>query len=352
EAHHPDPLLERGGAAPAHARRPAAAGPGLRRGRVAHHRRRLHGRHRRGGARGGRGPHRPPHEQQGAGGRLPGGARRLPEARRRRHRQHGRRQPVLGAGHPPARRPHRGRVGRHGRRGPRDGQDRALLAPEEAPAEARLLGRAPGLRHGRARHHLRLSRLQPRGRDPDGRRLEVHLHPRDDHPGRQAARGHGPRPHPDERPDARVAPVPVHGLLRAPQRRGDRAHLRAVRAAEGLHDPRARALRARHDPVDAVLHRLRLGRRCRPRAVAHLRGSAVQRVRRARRAGDHRRPALRPADHVPAHLRARPADRAAARRPALALRAGCRAHGPGAHDGGQGRSRAAADRGAGGRPAM
>ena len=39
----------------------------------------------------------------------------------------------------------------------------------------------------------------------------------------------------DERQDARVAPVPVDGLLRAPQRRGDRPRLRAVRAAEGLH---------------------------------------------------------------------------------------------------------------------
>ena len=182
---------------------------GLRRGRVARHRRRLDRPHGRGRARERRRPHRPPDEQQGPRRRLPGRPRRVPEARRRRDRQHRRRQPVLRRRHPEARRADRRGHGRHGRRRPPDRHDRALLAAEEAPAEARLVGRAPGLGHRRHRHDLRLPRLQPRGRDPDGGRLEVHLHARDDHPGRQAARRHRARPDPDEPEDARVAPVPV-----------------------------------------------------------------------------------------------------------------------------------------------
>src|SRR3954447_16260238 len=41
EAHHPDPLLQRGADPPARPRRPPAGARGLRRGRVADHRRRL-----------------------------------------------------------------------------------------------------------------------------------------------------------------------------------------------------------------------------------------------------------------------------------------------------------------------
>ena len=40
------------------------------------------------------------------------------------------------------------------------------------------------LGHHRPRHHVGLPRLQPRGRAPDAGGLEVHLHARDDHPGR------------------------------------------------------------------------------------------------------------------------------------------------------------------------
>ena len=94
EAHHPDPLPERGADAPDHARRPSARGCGLRRRGVAGHRRRLHRPHDRGRARARRRPHRPADEQQGPRRRLPGGAGRVPQARRRRDRQHRRRQPV------------------------------------------------------------------------------------------------------------------------------------------------------------------------------------------------------------------------------------------------------------------
>ena len=73
------------------------------------------------------------------------------------------------------------------------------------------------------------------------------------------------------------------------------------------------------------------GRGRRPRPVADPRRRAVQRRDAPRRPGHHRRPPLRPADHAPAHVRARAADRARARRPALALRAGLPRVGPRAH---------------------
>jgi glycosyltransferase involved in cell wall biosynthesis len=63
-------------------------------------------------------------------------------------------------------------------------------------------GRAPGLLDLCSRHDFGLSRLQPRGRDPDARRVQVHLHARDDHPGRQAARRDRPRPDPHQPEDA------------------------------------------------------------------------------------------------------------------------------------------------------
>ena len=59
----------------------------------------------------------------------------------------------------------------------------------------------------------------------------------------------------------------------------------------------------------------------RPRAVTDLRRGSVHRGHAARRTGRHRRPAQPSAHAVPAHPRARPANRVAARRRALALRA-------------------------------
>ena len=64
------------------------------------------------------------------------------------------------------------------------------------------------------------------------------------------------------------------------------------------------------------------GRRRRPRAVADPRRGAVQRRDGAGRARRARRPAVGPADHAAADLRAHPARRARARRAAFALRAG------------------------------
>ena len=246
----------------------------------------------------------------------------MPQARRRRHRQHRRRQPVQRQRHPQARRADHARHGRHGRRRPRGPQHRALLAAEDLAAEARLVGRAPGLLDRGSRHDLGLSRLQPRGRDPDGGRLEVHVHAGDDHPGGQAARRRRPRADPDEPEDARIAPVSVDVVLRAAQLGLDLPDLHPVRAAEGLHE-RGRGHRPRRARRLGAL-RLLLRRRRRgqgPRPVAHPRRGAVQRGDGARGARHHGRPARGPAHDGPAHVRARAAHRAAARRRALALRA-------------------------------
>ena len=80
-------------------------------------------------------------------------------------------------------------------------------------------------------------------------------------------------------------------------------------------------LRARADPVRALRRRLHRRRGRRPRPVADLRRGALQRRGRRRDARHHRRPALQPAHHVPAHLRARAPHRAAAQGPAVPLRA-------------------------------
>ena len=190
-------------------------------------------------------------------------------------------------------------------------RDRALLAAEEAAAAPRLVGRAPGLLDFGAGHDLGLSRVQPRGGDPDARRLEVHLHARDDHPGGQAAGRDRSRARAHEPEDARVAPVPLDGRLRATQRRVDLPHLRAVRAAARLLEPGA-ADRARLDRrLDPLHGRLRRRQRQGPRAVADPRRRAVHRRGRAVGAGRDRRPAGGAARDDAEDLRARAADRAA-----------------------------------------
>ena len=147
--------------------------------------------------------HRPADQQQGPRRRLPGRARRLPEARRRHRRQHRRRQPVQrrrrrqAGGADPRRR------GRHGRRRPPGRPDRPLLRLQEGAAAARQLGRAAALRDRDHRHHLRLPRLQPRGRPAALGRRQLHLHAGEPDPGRQDA-GRG-RPGRRSRPTRRRA---------------------------------------------------------------------------------------------------------------------------------------------------
>ena len=106
------------------------------------------------------------------------------------------------------------------------------------------------------------------------------------------------------------------------------------------------------DRVGPLLLLLRVrGRGLGPRAVADPRRRAVQRRDAAGRARHHRRPALRPADHAPAHVRARAPDRARARRAAVALRAGRPPDRPRGDHGRAGRP-PRADRGARGAEAM
>ena len=173
------------------------------------------------------------------------------------------------------------------------------------------------------RHHVRLPRLQPRGRPGHAGRLQVHLHARDDHPGGQDDRRGRPRAGADEPEAARVAPVPVDVDVHPPQRRLDLPDLRDVRAAARVHDRRPARRRDRARRVGPLPLLLPPGRRHgRPRAVPDPRRGAVQRRDGAGRARRARRPAVGPADHAPADLRAHPARGARARRAAVALRAG------------------------------
>ncbi len=149
----------------------------------------------------------------------------------------------VGARHPEAGRADPRGARRHGRRRPRDRSDRALLAREEAAPALGQRRRAARLGHRRARHHLGLPRLQPRGRAADPGGVEVHLHARVDHPGGQDAGGGRPRPGQDQPEDARVAPVPLDRRLRAPQQRVDLPHLRALRAAAAVPRPPPRSRR-------------------------------------------------------------------------------------------------------------
>ncbi len=311
--------------AAADARRAAARAARLRRRGVARDRRRLDRRDGRGGA-----PRTASTtssrltNHKGLASALPGRPGRLPEAGRRRDRQHRRRQPV-----PRARRREAGAPILEGRAdmvvGDREVATIEHFSPlKKRPAAAGLVGRAPGLLDVGARHDLGLPRLQPRGRAADAGRLEIHLHPGDDHPGRQAAGRDRPRPGPHQPGDARVAPVPLDGGLRAPQRDLDLPHLRAVRAAAGLLEPRRRDRPRRAGGLDPLRRRLRRRQRQGPRAVADPRRGAVHRRRRAVGARRDRRPAGRAARDDPADVRARAAHRAATGRRALALRTGRR----------------------------
>ncbi|MBA3765310.1 MAG: class I SAM-dependent methyltransferase [Actinobacteria bacterium] len=246
----------------------------------------------------------------------------MPEARRRRDRQHRRRQPVRRPRRRHARRADPRGQRRHGGRRPPGADDRALLAGQEGPAAARLLGRAPGVADERARHDVGLPRLQPRGGARAAGRVEVHLHARDDHPGGQDDGRDRPRARADQSEAARFAPVSVDVDLHPPQRRLDLPHLRALRAAARVHDRSADRRPRRAGRVGALLLLLGHRRRRGPRAVADPRRRALQRGDGAGRARRARRSDQRPADHAAAHLRARATDRARARGPAVALRAG------------------------------
>ena len=285
-------MLQRGRPAAHHARRPPAPDQRLRRGGVARGGRRLDRSHDRGRARARRGPHREADQQQGPGHRVPGGPRRLPEARRRRGGEHRRGQPVRRARHTEAGGADpRGPRG-HGRRRPGGGVGGALLAAEEAAPAARELGGPRSVGDRRSRHHVGLPRLQPGGRDPGAGGLEVHLHPGDHHPGREDARRGRAHPDSHQSEGPGIAALSVDVVVRAPQHGLALPHLRAVRAAQGVHDRgggrRARRLRDL-GPLPVVLHR-RLGQGPHPvpdpgRRAVHCRRAAGGAGRGRRRAG-------------------------------------------------------------------
>ena len=209
---------------------------GLRRRRVADHRRRLERPHGRGGARARRRPRRPPDQQQGPGRRLPGRARRRPEARRRRDRQHRRRQPVRGRRHPQAgrRRSCAARPTWSSATG-RSRRSTHFSARQEAAAAARLVGRAAGVGDRESptpprgfRAYNREAALQMQVVSKFTYTLETIIQ------AGQAAGRDRPRPDPDQPEDARVAAVPVDRRVRAPQRAVDLPDLLPVRAAEGV----------------------------------------------------------------------------------------------------------------------
>ena len=268
-------------------------------------------------------PPRAPDQQQGPRGRLPGGHRHRAEARRRRDRQHRRRQPVLRRRRAQARRADPARAAPTWSSATARSAGIEHFSPlKKAAAAARLVGRAPGLLDlvpdttSGFRAYNREAAIQMMVVS------QLHLHARDDHPGGQAAGGDRPRAGAHEPEDARVAAVPVDGRLRAPQRDLDLPHLRAVRAAAGVLEPRAGDRPGGRRRVDPLRGRLRGRQRQGPRAVADPRRRAVHRGDRAVGARRDRRPARRPAGDDPEDLRARAADRAAARRRALALRTG------------------------------
>ena len=113
EAHHPDPVPERGRHAAGDAARPSARDRRHRHDRGARHRRRVDGSYGGSGACGRRAAHRLAPPQARACHRVHDRHRRGTEARRRLHRQHRRRQPVRRRGYPDAGGAARQRRGRH-----------------------------------------------------------------------------------------------------------------------------------------------------------------------------------------------------------------------------------------------
>ena len=165
-------------------------------------------------------PHRQADEQQGPRGRLPGGPRRRAEARRRRRSSTP--TPTTSTTGATSR-----SSSRRSSRGDADMVvgDRQVETIEHFSPLKKLLQKLGSwvVRQASAttvpdttsgfRAYNREAALQMQVVS------QIHLHAGDDHPGGQAAGRRRPRPDPHEREDARVAPVPVDGRLRAPQRR-------------------------------------------------------------------------------------------------------------------------------------
>ena len=180
---------------------------------------------------------RPAPAQQGAGRRVHGRHRRVAQAGRRLHRQHRRRQPVRRRSDIP-------RLLAAAARAARPTScigDRNIAELAHMSWRKRQLQRlgswvvrqvsnttVPG-------HDQRLPRLHARSGAAHDDRLGVLLHARVDHPGRQEADGDRARAGRDQPAHARLAAVRQHLLVHQAIGGDDRAHLRDVRAAQGLH---------------------------------------------------------------------------------------------------------------------
>ena len=130
-----------------------------------------------------------------------------------------------------------GRRGGHGGGRPR----RAATWPTSPGPSAGCSGWAPGwCARSRAppvrRRHQRLPRPHPRGRPAHQHRERVHLHAGVHHPGRQEAAGRRPPAHRGPR-DAALAPVRLHLGVREALGGHHPAHLRDVRAVQGVRGP-------------------------------------------------------------------------------------------------------------------
>ena len=193
--------------------------------------------------------HRPPDQQQGPRRRLPGRARRLPEARRRRDRQHRRRQPVPRRRHPEAGRADPRRRGRHGRRRP-PGRARSSTSPAPRSACSGSAAGSCGALSGTEitdttsgfRAYNREAALQLLVVDNFTYTLESLIQA-----GKmlvavdQVQIGTNPKTR-----ESRL--FAIDRRLRAPQRAGDPAHLRPLRAAARLHHRRRASSRCSRSP--------------------------------------------------------------------------------------------------------
>ena len=182
-----------------------------------------------------------------------------------------------------ARRADRRRQRRHGRRRPPGDDDRRLLALEEVAPAARLVGRAPGVADDLARHHVGLPRLQPRGRaalqvvSKFTYTLETII---------QAGKMTVAVDHVPIRTNAKTRESRLFPSMWSYVRRNSVSIFRIYSMYEPLRVFMTAAVLVgvlAHGRVDALLRRLRAGRRRGPRAVADPRRRAVQRRRRARR---------------------------------------------------------------------
>ena len=230
--------------------------PGLRRGRVARHRRRQLGPHQRRRARSRRPSRGPLHRAARARPRLRDRSPRGAGDGRRRHRQHRRRQPVPRRRCRHARPAHPRRAGRHGGGHAAHRGHQALLSPEETPAADRERRRAAPVEHRRSGCHQRLPRLRPRGRAPADRPHQLQLHDRDPHPGRREEHRGRARAGPHQREAARVPSVHEHGDLHPAVARHDVPRLHALPAAPLLHLARGGVPGRRAGPVPALLRHL------------------------------------------------------------------------------------------------